>query len=302
MVEQTKKDLNKFTGELISSFIDFDKQDVIDFQAGLLSIHNKEQNLENKTNLYSIRTKEDLKDKQAELGIKTEDVKKAKISVLSGKGMPREVPVAGMISVTLGLVSNETKDTLMEAQAGNRIIKAVEDIQAANQIVDKEKFINGTIVDVRDSSKQARFFIGGFGKDPEYLASAQANNHLADILAGSLALDKDNKKIPEVKEAMESLKNTGAKILGSAAMKLSKQGHDNASSKIEKLANSFDTKEKNRDVVVKAISMVSGKLEEKGIISSKEKALISDLVKVRAGQTKTIDRSKLISNVLGKQR
>ena len=38
MYDKLKKDLNLFTGELISEFIPFEKDKVIDFQTGLLSL------------------------------------------------------------------------------------------------------------------------------------------------------------------------------------------------------------------------------------------------------------------------
>lgn len=243
MVEQTRRNLNKFTGMLIESFVPFDKDSCLSFQAGLLALHTKTAGQDGAPNLYAIRDDAALKAALKEHGISPADNKVATQDVLSGKGMPRDVPVLGMIAVTLGHISRETKDRLMAAQGAERTMLAAEQILLRRETdapEDALKFVNGTIRDGRDPAKEARFFIGGFGKDPAYLASAQAVNHLGDMLSGAVGLNPSLRTNKEVRRAMTDLKKLAHGILSEQATHLKKNSiTQKAGTDIEAAAKSY---------------------------------------------------------------
>ncbi len=56
MVDEIRRRLDKVTGELLESFIPFDKTRVLKFQTGLHAIHGAQKDFDNdkKTNLYAV--------------------------------------------------------------------------------------------------------------------------------------------------------------------------------------------------------------------------------------------------------
>ncbi len=283
MYDKLKKDLNLFTGELISEFIPFEKDKVIDFQTGLLSLSLSEANKapKEKTNLFGIRNEDDLKNKLLASSVSPMLRKQASKTVISGQGMPRDVPPMGLIAVTLGLVSNDVKNELMACQAANRTICALEDWDKLEPSVEN---IDKNLYDQRDKGKQARHFIGGFGKDPQSLVAAQSINHMGDILSSLIACDKKLISSPYVTKAKEALETSAAKSLILAGENLARADIPRAT-EIISYGISIPKTDSTERSIQSAIKFASDSLCKQGIISDKQRKDIRHLAAHRAMQS-----------------
>ncbi len=284
MYDELKRELNLFTGELISAFIPFDKTPAINFQTGLLSLSISEASKEPKdrTNLFSIKNADELQEKLSRSAVSPIIRKQAYETVISGKGMPRDVPPMGLIAVTLGLVSNDLKNELMTCQAANRTINSLESWGKTEPSIES---LNNNIYDARDASKPARHFIGGFGKDPQSLVAAQATNHMGDILCSLIAFDKNLLNESAIIKAKQALSASAATSLISAGQKLSNHNVPRAKEIIAYGMSNYTNDNLSAKTIQSAINYASDALLEQKIISTEQNRDIKNLSANRAYQT-----------------
>jgi hypothetical protein len=277
MVDEIRKQLDKVTGELLESFIPFDKLKVLKFQAGLHAIHGaqKDIDIDKKTNLYAVCDDAALEKLLSEHGISKYDFDKVP-SVIKAfengeldayeaiKQLPHllqeaiqkvneksrniyEVPASGMIAVTLNLINNDAKDALIAGQAGERTLQAIERISKNKSIAKKHNF--------RSSTKLSMAYMGGIGKEPRYLTAARATNHLADLLEGAVLLNPDIAENPSVKNSLEAFRYIIMQIFLQSSRKLKTSGVTEASEEFEKLAKyiSKNDEKNNHEGAINAI-------------------------------------------------
>jgi hypothetical protein len=188
-----RETLNKPTAALIADVVRFDKDKALDLQARLLAIHKAEADLprEAQQDLYGIRDEAKLTTALKKAGVTDAGIAEAHADVVSEKGMPRAVPMLGMVATSFRLVSNDIKNALMAAQAGERTIRAGElmgGMRADALPAALDHLLPGTVIDARNPAEPARGFIGKFKDDPPNLVAAQAIHHLADLATASAAL------------------------------------------------------------------------------------------------------------------
>ena len=185
--------LNKPTASLIADVVRFDKPKAMDLQARLLAIHKAEAGLprEAQQDLYGIRDEGKLSTALKKAGVSPDDINAARLEVESEKGMPRAVPMLGMVATSFRLVSNDIKNALMTAQAGERALRTGElmsGMRADALPAPAENTLPGIVVDGRNPDEPAREFIGKFADDPANLVGAQAIHHLADMASAATAM------------------------------------------------------------------------------------------------------------------
>ena len=185
--------LNKPTASLIAAVVRFDKDKAIELQAKLLAIHKAEADLprEAQQDLYGIRDEGKLATGLKKAGVDAEAIAQAHDDVTSEKGMSRAVPLLGQVAVNFRLVSNDVKNALMTAQAGERAVRAGElmsGMRAGALPATLDNLLPGTVTDARNPDEPARGFIGKFKDDPADLVGAQAIHHLADLATAAAAL------------------------------------------------------------------------------------------------------------------
>lgn len=295
-VPAVRRDLNKPTGELIESFQDFDTSQVLEFQAALLAIKRTEEAAglpaDERTNLFKVSSHQEIADLMSAKRVHFEPFDEALREVKSKQGVPEGVPQAGMIAVSLGLVSRETKDALMAAQAGERTRMAAEDLEKIDgkEPGNKAAFLDNLVRHRGNPEKQARFFIGGFGKDPENLKAAQAAQHLADLLKGAVALDPSQAADGALKDAAEAMKSVSSLAVRRSVGDLVNAGEEDAAARLAHYAAA--SKETPREdalgVLKQALEESLKKLGEKGILSAEEVKETQVLAHTRAEQAETL--------------
>lgn len=324
MFDDIRDNLNKVTGELIESFVNFDKWKVLHFQAGLYALHSAQQGIEEarKIDLYAVCDTDMLTKLLEENGISKDvfnkipsvikDFESGKVDAYNTmKKLPHllqdavekvnakarsfyEIPASGMIAVTLNLVNPEVKNALIAGQAGERSLKAIErasKVRRASRVASKDSILTGRLYDLGSTSRLALSYIGQFDSDPKYLTAAKATNHLAELLEGAVMLEPAIASYNDIQKSMDVFKQRSVGILSEASKKLNEFGETDASDKIGKLAN-YLAKECQPavsdkaalDVIKKGFDSANTALRNGRIFDQKESEDFKTLVGKRLGQ------------------
>jgi len=204
-VSSFRETLNKPTASLIADVVRFDKPAAMELQAKLLAIHRAEESLpkEAQQDLFRIRDAAGLEHGLKKAGVNEAGLAAARLEVESQKGMPRAVPLLGMVATSFRLVSEDVKNALMAAQAGERTIRAGElmgGMQSGGTAAPVANVLPGLVTDAREPTEPARGYIGKFKNDPPPLVSAQAVHHLAEMAAGAAALGLNEHDVPALRQ------------------------------------------------------------------------------------------------------
>jgi hemerythrin-like domain-containing protein len=265
VVEEIRNKLDRATGELLESFVNFDKKMVLKFQTGLHAIHSAQKDKEDKINLHTICNHDELEKLLTEHGINKEHFEKvpdvinqfenddiqasealSQLPELLQDAIEKvnsktrdiyEVPASGMIAVTLNLISDNIKDALLAGRAGERTFKAIESVIKGTPPGKKQTVFEDRLYDF-GSTKPARPYIDlELDLRPRYVTAAKAANHLADLLEGAAMLSPEVSKDEYVKESLDAYKFIARKILLKSSSNLKKSGIKTASSNIKTLAD-----------------------------------------------------------------
>ncbi|MCE3232607.1 MAG: hypothetical protein K0R98_864 [Rickettsiaceae bacterium] len=262
MIEDIRKKLDKVTGELLESFIPFDKRRVLKFQAGLHAIHAAQKDLETdkKTNLYAVCDDLMLEKLLSEHGISKNDLDKVPDAIASYSDNPKEtnktleelpnllqqavykvsnkkreiyeIPASGMIAVTLNLVNSDAKDALIAGQAGERTLQAIERISKKKEGKNKEYYSSTAFsAPYHDSNI----------KEPGYLTLAKATNHLADIFENAISKQPKITNDSIIKASLNAFRYIIKEIFKQSSNRLKESGVEEASASIAKLAESLSS-------------------------------------------------------------
>ncbi len=320
MVDETRRNLDKVTGELLESFIAFDKQKALHFQTGLHAIHDAQKDIESssKTNLHAVYDEEKLHKLLAEHGISEEDFSKVPNIMKNfedGKSdayetlrqLPEllqeairkvnekshtlyEIPAWGMIAVTLNLVSKDIKNALIAGQAGERTLQVVERVNKHKpgliSLFNRSSILNDRLYDFGSESRLARPDIDMFVSEPQYLVSARATNHLADLLEGMVMLDPEIAGDKNAVNASRSLKCLAVDTFLHSSNILKKLGENDASNKIATLANQLlKDKEMLRAEAIStlrsSLTSIGHDMQKRNSISQKEASDYEKLIEKR---------------------
>lgn len=299
MVDDIRKNLDKVTGELLESFLPFDKSRVRTFQAGLHALHTAQQDLEpgQKTNLHAVCDYPALERLLGQHGIDKQDFDKVP-SVLKQfedgeldafeaiKQLPHllqeavqkvnentraiyEVPQSGMIAVMLNLVSNDAKNALIAGRAGERTLQTVERI--ANKYsndtgrVSAASILSDRLYEIGNPAKLARSYIDRMDGQPGYLLAARANNHLADLLEGAIMLNPALSKEDSVQRALQAHRFITRRVFLKSSSMLKESGADEAASNIASLVEYMAAYTSDEQVVMsieEAVETIRSTLED----------------------------------------
>ncbi len=270
MVEDIRKNLDKVTGELLESFVKFDKSKVLHFQTGLHVLHKAEKDSPyKKTNLYAVCDHHLLERLLAEHGISKYDfdqvpqiikdfesgrtdaydtlrklpdlLQEAVHKVNERNRAVYDVPAMGMIAVNLSLISNDIKNALLAGQSGEKTLQAAERIDGLvfHSIAssnNKDKILQDRLYDFGGNTRLARPYIDLHADEPGYLIAAKAGHHLADLLEGAVLLDKNLASENDIKKSVEAFKIISATIFDKSSAELHRHGEENAGEKIKDVA------------------------------------------------------------------
>ncbi len=318
MIDETRRNLNKATAELIESFITFDKNKVMQLKVGLHAIHNAQKNKQasDKTNLYSVCDYKTLHNLLEEHGIPLHEFDKLPSLAENGNtgniesfsGHIKEalenisntvpisgVPTTGMIAVMFNMVSEKAKNALVAGQAGERTLKAIE--RAANishPCGIKASALQDTLYDYGSKRKQARPYIGA-ANEPDYLVSAKATHHLADLLESSLNLHPEARNLESTGQSMIGFNKLAACIFMHAADNLNMAKIPDAAEKIKALASHVENNGLERitddvfDAVAKGMKTIKELLHKANIITAEESEDYEELVNKRIMQIKKME-------------
>lgn len=303
MHNETRKKLSKATGELIESFVNFDRTKVLHFQAGLHAIHKAGQELdsEHRPNLYNVSDTAALEKLLAQYNVPVDDFKKlpdimkelesgkpeafrkleelppplrhAVSKVSSKETALYDVPIAGMIAVTLNLVSPDVKNALIAGQAGERALKATErasSILSSSTVHNKESVLRGLLYDYKDTSKPATLDVDETDTNPKYLVAAKATNHLADLLEGGIKLAPNVVEEEAVKNALKTLKSLSIRIFNETSRQLQQAGIDQAAQQIGQLAEELSLQQKKNEGGVASTMDAALRLTQQGLEKIKD--------------------------------
>lgn len=242
MLEETRGKLTQVTGRLIESFVTFDKSYVLHFQACLAALYylKRQGKLSDKVNLFLVRTAKQRDELCAENGIHPEHLTKSMelIRQLDGRtindmteelaSLPealawgvryvfepelhlKDIPMIGLLAVTLDLVDEDLKNVLLASQSTERTLAATERMMsddALDKKIDKEKVLRGVLYDYVDQRNYARSYIQHSAGEPDFLIAAKALNHLTELIEAVLLIEpqlKNNRLIMDIVWALRSL-------------------------------------------------------------------------------------------------
>ena len=182
-IAELRQKFLKPTGELIEQFFPFDNERALNFQAGLIALKTKHGD---RFNAFAERNADTLQDKILENQITDAELATARavVDAKAPNGAMKDVPPLGIIAVKLGMVTEEQKDLLLQAQAAVRILERLDEIE--HRWFAKPPVLKGEVYDPNGGS--AKSFIGN--KSPAELTNAQALNHIVDIF-GAVASDAE---------------------------------------------------------------------------------------------------------------
>jgi hypothetical protein len=312
MLDEIREKLNKVNGELLESFLPFDKKRVLKFQTGLQVLNDAEKNLksEKKTNLYAVYDDTALEKLLAEHGIHKHDLDKVPdvierfsegdidaydairqlpqllqdaIKKVNEKNRQLyEIPASGMIAVTLNLIDNDAKDALIAGQAGERTLQAVERI--ANKSMTDNFSMN---------KKISSHIFDAPSLEPKYLTAAKAANHLADLLEGAVFLEPKISSDDGIKNSLSALKYMASRIFLQSSKKLKKSGIKDASSGLANLAHhfgrdvNFDSHDEAMHAIKAGLDLAQNIFADKA--SDEESRYFDEIVKKRLAQLKDLE-------------
>ena len=327
MVYETRLLLNKAIDELMESFTQFDKNKVTHLTIGLGAIYHAQKNIapDKKTNLYSVCDYDLLHHLLEKNGITLSEFEKiphllqskeitpeqlatlslplrgALLSVGNKNGLHYEVPTPAMVAVMFNIVNYKIKDALIASQAGERILRATERAATVSRIpIMKVIAFRDTLYDFGNEKRLARSYIGNSGKEPDYLVSAKATSHLADLFESSLRLHPSLCKMESTAQSIDDFTKLAANILKHAAENLSMTCtpgtfEPNAVEKLKELANHVGKQhiDSNKKTVFNSIEKGMNVLMEvmraDGVINDEESQDFKELVEKRVEQIKKME-------------
>jgi len=308
MVEDIRRNLDKVTGELLESFLLFDRNRALHFQTGLYAIYSFQKNIENtkKTNLYAIHDEEKLHELLANIGISPADFEKVPAAIKAFeegnisayaaiKELPQmlqeainkvnekqrvlyEIPAAGMIAVSLNLVPCESKNALIAGQAGERTLQVAERLSLPalpnHKKESRNDILSDRLYDISSNTRLARPYIDMHQHEPKYLLAAKATNHIADIMEGFLMLSPEIFSEDYMKKASDCLKSIAFYTFERCAEILKENGDIYANSQMELLLKSFDFDRMERSEAIStlrsSLSSLNHDMEKSKSLSYKE--------------------------------
>ncbi|MDB2415384.1 hypothetical protein N9W34_06395 [Rickettsiales bacterium] len=319
MVEQIRKDLDKVTGELIESFIAFDKKQALHFQIGLSAIYDAQEKKGNNftNNLYSIRDIEKLEHLLEENNISKHDFHKisdlldnyesttslssvnlpeslsiALNKTLNKEHSPYSVPNLGMIAVNLNLIKPQVKDALIAGQAGERTLQAIEK-SSSRYSANKNDFLKDRLYAYGSNERTARSFIDSeLGISPDYVVAAKALNHLADLFeVGVNMISGENHDEDAIEKTINSLKILTIRTLNHSSSQLGEAGSQEAAEKIKKLADHISkdiSADADHNHIYDGLNYLKSALKSKEFLTQKEYDDMNILIENRLKQIKPI--------------
>lgn len=144
---KTEKIISSFSasiGEVLETYGNIAEDGIFsiaDFQSKLLAIYNKKENNKGEIaglkdgNLYQIRSTETLDSVIASNNITAEEIKKAREEVDRKSGLNNNIPGFAAIGKTLGYITEENKNLLLETQA---YVKCLDHLKKAENEKDKQ--------------------------------------------------------------------------------------------------------------------------------------------------------------------
>lgn len=323
MTEKTRMNLGKAIGELLESFIEFDKDKVVHLKIGLEALYNaQKQNSDDKRiNLYAVCDHQLLHNLLEEHGIKHHDFAKVPEilqyvnedkSHLNGLPEPLkvaienvhskqyshyEVPSTGMVAVMFNMINDRVKNALVAGQAGERTLRAIERSSTASNIaVLKEMAWQDTLYDFNNKHQLARPYIGSIDSEPAYLVSAKATNHLAELFESSVSIYPLALEFDDTSNVIRGFNRLAASIFNHASINLDMAKAEKAAQEIRVLANYFSSKESylpNAPEACKAIESgmqnLRKRLRLEGIITEKESGDYEALLNNRMQQIRMLE-------------
>ena len=320
MVDDIRNNLNQATEKLIQSFAPYDKKRVTKFKAGLHYL-KKIADGEEKLDLYSITNDELLNQLLNKYNVPSDeldhntkvlsDFEDGKIDAAEAiRQLPEilhdavqavndkneelyNMPAPAMIALSLDLVKKDVKDALIAGRTAERILQAASHINdKRTSAFEKEALLKDSLYDFGSEKELARPYIGQIENEPDYLVSAKATQHLAELLNVAISLNPDFSKDQNVKNTVNLFKGSSWYILNAASNKLKKSGAIEAAEKIGLVAKHLSdedikvyTKTKEHiDLLKDSFNEVNKKLREAGKLSQKESEDFQKLVDIRIDQ------------------
>lgn len=319
MTEKTRRNLDKAIGDLIESFVKFDKTEALHLKVGLHALHNAQKNTDpsSKINLYAVRDKDFLHKLLEENGISRGEFEKVpamfgskahkQIDELSeplreavlnadDAGKTYEVPTPGMVAVMFNMVSEKVKNALVAGQAGERTLRAIERATTVSYFPTlKDAALKDTLYDYGTSQRPARSHIDRARGEPDYLISARATHHLADLFETGLKLHPASKAFESTAKSAEAFNKLAACIFNHSADHLGKAKESKAAEEIKALAQQVDKGDKQAgakqacDAVEAGMNILREALHADGIITEQESEDFKAMVTKRIEQIKKIE-------------
>lgn len=323
MISEIRKKLDKVTGELIESFVNFNKERVLHFQAGLFALDFFGNETGKKHNLFTIKDEKMLEKLLAEHGVSQEDYKKIPNALREFeegradaaetiKHMPlllqeavkrvnergsisSNIPTTGMIAVSLNEVKIEVKNSLLAGRSAEKALQAVERSYKVQSSIykSKDKIFLDRLYDFSGNGTLARSYIGRFNNDPDYLIFADSLHHIADMLEGNILLKPDIINEHAVKESLEGIKMLAGDVFWDVYSRLNREGEEKASEDIKNLAShiSSSVNSNKQEYILKVRKGIEHSIEEintNRLISQKEYQDFKDLVSERLKQMEKV--------------
>ena len=319
MTKKTRLNLEKAIGELIESYVEFDKEKVMHLKVGLEAIHHaqKDHKPEEKANLYTVSDHEALHNLLEQHGIprhefekvpkllaventsklESKPLKEAVERIITKTHSEQEVPTTGMVAVMFNMVSDKIKDALVASQAGQRTLSAIERATSISHLpAIKEAALRDTLYDYGNKHRLARPYIGEVGNEPDYLVSAKAVHHLADLFESSLTLLPAAREFESTEKSMEGFQKLAVCIFSQASLNLDMAQSRKAAKDIMKLAKHLGGKDPHAietsdacQIVDAGMKYLRHSLRMEGIITEQEAQDYEKLVNKRIEQIRKME-------------
>jgi hypothetical protein len=312
MVNQTRENLDKATSDLIASFVKFDQEKAKQLEIGLHALHNAQKDKNHKINLYAVCNYDMLHKLLAEHGISRSEFDKipgllastekenfTEISDPLKEALLNKadynVPNAAMIAVMFNMVDDKVKNALIAGQAGERTLKAIERATTVSHLpLLKEMAFKDTLYDYGNNKNLARESIDH--SQNNYLISAKATQHLADLLEMSLKLYPRALNFPSTAQSLSGFNQLAANIFYLSAQNLRKAKSDDAADKIHELAKHVEsvstintTNLPAYESVANGMQIIREAMQADHVINDEESRDYEALVKKRIEQIKNME-------------
>ncbi len=213
------------------------REELVRIQAGMLALSRKQEGFspDQKTNLWKIRSLDEVEKEIGRIGVYPADLDDAREDIDGKTAMPRDVPQIGQIALQTGAVSSEAKDALLIMQAGARMIEASDRLkeigeqwrQAPGQ---EDPFVagpdrhplDGLVVNPRNPEEFARPWLKPpveIGHEDE-VNTAQCVEYAAALAVGLSARAPELSETKGFKSAIASFERAGIRSMLNAAGKL----------------------------------------------------------------------------------